>query len=187
MENASKALLIAGAILICILLIAVAMYVYNSANATIKAAGSQMSQQEKDMYNAKIKPYVGEGTKGSEVKSMIDNIISMNQENVGEQGKFIGITVGDITNYSSDTSLNTVASACQKASVYPMPSGETSVNPPSDADNTEDNVHNATQAMTKLKTKINSQKSYTVSATQVQGIYTWIDITEQSSSRPAGT
>ena len=50
MENASKALLIAGAILICILLIAIGMYIYNSANATIKSAASQMSQQEKDIY-----------------------------------------------------------------------------------------------------------------------------------------
>ena len=172
MENASKALLIAGAILICILLIAVAMYVYNSANATIKAAGSQMSQQEKDMYNAKIKPYVGEGILGSEVKSMIDNIISMNQENAGEQGKFIGITVGTVTNYKSDdhTHLDT---ACQNASVY----GEKD-----DADNTEDNVHDATQEMTKLKSKINSQKNYDITATQVQGIYTWINITETDPS-----
>ena len=176
MENASKALLIAGAILICILLIAVAMYVYNSANATIKAAGSQMSQQEKDMYNAKIKPYVGEGTKGSEVKSMIDNIISMNQENVGEQGKFIGIRVGtdEITNYHEETAL---ANACNAASVY---GGD------DDADNTEDNVHEATQAMTALKSKINSQKSYIVEAEQVQGIYTWINITEKGKNTPVG-
>ena len=178
MENASKALLIAGAILICILLIAVAMYVYNSANATIKAAGSQMSQQEKDMYNAKIKTYVGEVTKGSEVKSMIDNIISMNQENVGEQGKFIGIYVpsNGVTNYSGD-----VGKECAKASVYKK-DGVTAV---SGADNTEANVHDATTAMTALKTKINSQKSYTVSADMEQGIYTWITIKEYSA--PAGT
>ena len=81
MENASKALLIAGAILICILLIAIGMYIYNSANATIKSAASQMSQQEKDIYNAKVKPYVGDTIKGSEVISMIETIISMNQEN----------------------------------------------------------------------------------------------------------
>ena len=42
MENASKALLIAGAILICILLIAIGMYIYNSAQGTIKTAAGQM-------------------------------------------------------------------------------------------------------------------------------------------------
>ena len=41
MENASKALLIAGAILICILLIAIGMYIYNSANSTVDSAVSQ--------------------------------------------------------------------------------------------------------------------------------------------------
>ena len=91
MENASKALLIAGAILICILLIAIGMYIYNSANSTVDSAVSQMSQQEKDIYNAKVKSYLGDTIKGSEVKSMIDNIISMNQENVGKSGKFISI------------------------------------------------------------------------------------------------
>ena len=42
MENASKALIIAGAILISILLIAISMYIYNSAQGTIQNAGDKM-------------------------------------------------------------------------------------------------------------------------------------------------
>ena len=57
MENASKALLIAGAILICILLIAIGMYIYNSAQSTIQTAAGQMGQQDKEMYNSMIKKY----------------------------------------------------------------------------------------------------------------------------------
>ena len=172
MENASKALLIAGAILICILLIAVAMYIYNSANSTIKSAASQMSQQEKDIYNSKIKPYINDGVKGSEIKSMIDNIISMNQENVGEQGKFIGINVeaDKITDYTEQENL---LKACNDASVYDATSGSGT-----NGDNTEANVKAATQEMTKLKLKINSQKKYDVEATMSQGIYVWVKITE---------
>lgn len=148
MENASKALLIAGAILICILLIAVAMYIYNSANATIKAAGTQMSQQEKDIYNAKVKPYVNNGVKGSEVRSMLDEIISMNQGNVGEEGKFIGVQTGTIKNYSGK-----VGDDCADASVYEPNSGALK-----EGSNTEENVAKATKSMTELKSKINSQK-----------------------------
>ena len=172
MENASKALLIAGAILICILLIAVAMYIYNSANATIKSAGSKMSQQEKDIYNANIQSYVNNGVKGSEIKSMIDSIISQNQSNVGEEGKFIGVyTNGNISNYDRATNLS---SACNNASVYSNNDGSTI----DDGENNETNVQEATTEMKKLKAKINSQKNYDVEAKMSQGIYTWIIISE---------
>ncbi len=170
MENASKALLIAGAILICILLIAIGMYIYNSANATVDSAVSQMSQQEKDIYNAKVKSYLGDTVKGSEVKSMIDNIISMNQENVGKSGKFISVltygndTTGgldnkgkaeamtgaaNLTNYEKGSNLN---SACVGANFY------------DGGDNTSENVAKATAQMNTLKTKVNSAKNYKVTA-----------------------
>ena len=172
MENASKALLIAGAILICILLIAVAMYIYNSANATIKSAGSKMSQQEKDIYNANIQSYVNNGVKGSEVKSMIDSIISQNQSNVGEEGKFIGLyTNGTISNYNNGSKLR---SECEAASVYDATDGSKIVA----GENNETLVQNATKAMKELKSKINSQKNYNVDALMSQGIYTWIIVEE---------
>lgn len=163
MENASKALLIAGAILICILLIAIGMYIYNSANATVDSAVSQMSQQEKDIYNAKVKSYLGDTVKGSEVKSMIDNIISMNQENVGKSGKFISIEVNnklakfkgtltdgkDLTRYTAAEALST---ACADANFY------------DGGENTTAKVAAATAQMNTLKSKINSAKNYVVVA-----------------------
>lgn len=171
MENASKALLIAGAILICILLIAIGMYIYNSANATVDSAVSQMSQQEKDIYNAKVKSYLGDTVKGSEVKSMIDNIISMNQENVGKSGKFISIEVmGNFSKLSAanQTALSStkklqnfntsgsnggdLATACAAANFYDT------------GENTTANVAAATSQMTTLKSKINSAKNYKVVA-----------------------
>lgn len=164
MENASKALLIAGAILICILLIAIGMYIYNSANSTVDSAVSQMSQQEKDIYNAKVKTYLGDTIKGSEVKSMIDNIISMNQENVGKSGKFISIeTQGNVTNFKAATSgkakaltnYNTgkdLADKCAAANFY------------DNGENTTEAVAEATAQMTTLKSKINSAKNYEVVA-----------------------
>lgn len=171
MENASKALLIAGAILICILLIAIGMYIYNSANATVDSAVSQMSQQEKDIYNAKVRSYLGDTVKGSEVKSMIDNIISMNQENVGKSGKFITIEVMGslsqlsdenktalsatkaLTNYNTGnntTNGTTLAAKCKAANFY------------DDGENTSSAVAEATAQMNTLKSKINSSKNYKV-------------------------
>ena len=43
MENASKALIIAGAILISILIIAIGMYIYTNSESSIRNATSQMS------------------------------------------------------------------------------------------------------------------------------------------------
>ena len=94
MENASKALIIAGAILISILLIAISMYVYTSAQGTVTQAGAQMTAQEKDMYNAKINSYVG-NSKAIEAKNIGNNVAftgtgaptwSSNGTKIGDEG-----------------------------------------------------------------------------------------------------
>ena len=56
MENASKALLIAGAILIVILLIAIGMLVYNGAKSSIDKGISTMTATEKQIHNAQFEP-----------------------------------------------------------------------------------------------------------------------------------
>lgn len=75
MENASKALIIAGAILLSILLIAIGMYIYNSSAGTIQDAGSAISTYEKDSFNAQYESFEGQ-QQGSNVKSMISKMIS---------------------------------------------------------------------------------------------------------------
>lgn len=175
MENASKALLIAGAILICILLIAIGMYIYNSANATIKSAASQMSQQEKDIYNAKVKPYTGDTIKGSEVISMIETVISMNQENANQTGKFISIEATGIKNYK-ETDSTALVDTCKTCNFFGDGQGN----------NDEGNVKLATQQMTKLKSKINSSKKYQVEAEQEEGVIIKITITGDATSSGGG-
>ena len=59
-----------------------------------------LSQQEKDTYNSEVKAYLGDKIKGSEVKDLIDIIMSKNQENIGKSGKFISIKAGNIREYS---------------------------------------------------------------------------------------
>jgi hypothetical protein len=102
MENASKALLIAGAILICILLIGVGMMVYNGALDTINSGISKMNQQEKDMFNVSFTNYEGEKISGSNVRALISNVISNNSTNQDVDGKLVSITI-DGTNYEAKT------------------------------------------------------------------------------------
>lgn len=164
MENASKALLIAGAILICILLIAIGMYIYNSAQSTIQTAAGQMGQQDKEMYNSMIKKYVGNSKKGSDVKQMIEDVISQNSQYVNESGKFISIHVGTIAGYDSST----LESVTKAANVYENDSSE----------NTQDTIDAARDEYRVLKQKISAGKNYTVTESEKDGIIYAVTVTE---------
>lgn len=77
MENASKALIIAGAILLAILIIGLGMFIYNQAADTLD--GAQIDGQKVDSYNREFLQY--EGTKqGSQVKTLLNNIKSHNRK-----------------------------------------------------------------------------------------------------------
>ena len=75
MENASKALIIAGAILLAILLISLGIMIFGQAQDTVNNSG--MSQAELQSFNNKFIKY--EGTKtGSEAKALVNEVISSN-------------------------------------------------------------------------------------------------------------
>lgn len=75
MENASKALIIAGAILLSILIIGLAMFIYNSATETLDKSVSRMSEQEKQTHNQRFQKFAGAARSGSDVKSLVNEII----------------------------------------------------------------------------------------------------------------
>jgi len=91
MENASKALIIAGAILLSILLIAVGMYVYNSSIDPIQSAGSTISSYDKEAFNLKWEQYDGEQT-GTIVQKLIAKMLSNADEYKEEHRKLPGIS-----------------------------------------------------------------------------------------------
>lgn len=75
MENASKALIIAGAILLSIFLISLGIMIFNTAQDTTKNSG--MTQAQVSAFNNKFSKY--EGTiKGSEVRSLIQEVVASN-------------------------------------------------------------------------------------------------------------
>ena len=75
MENASQALIIAGAILLAILIIAIGMYIYNSATSNIYGALDNMSTQEIEAFNNQFEGYKGKQT-GSQVSALIGRLIA---------------------------------------------------------------------------------------------------------------
>ena len=83
MENASKALIIAGAILLSILIIAIGMYIYNSSQNSINEAGSQISAQEVQSFNQTWEMYEGVQS-GANVRSLISKMASNAKANEDE-------------------------------------------------------------------------------------------------------
>lgn len=82
MENASKALIIAGAILLAILLISLGIMIFNQAQDTVNNSG--MTQAEITTFNNKFLKY--EGTqKGSVVKSLVNEVIASNADSANPQ------------------------------------------------------------------------------------------------------
>ena len=80
MENATKALMIAGAVLLAIMLISVGLLIFNSSNNQMSDAVSQMDQQAKDQFNNKFQAFEGRQS-GSNVKTLITSVINNNIQN----------------------------------------------------------------------------------------------------------
>ncbi len=78
MENASKALIIAGAILISILLISIGILLINSAQDTANSGTIAMSSQAIQAFNSQFTEYEGSNKSSREVSQLLDTVISSN-------------------------------------------------------------------------------------------------------------
>ena len=100
MENASKALIIAGAILLSILIIALGMRIYNSSSSV--TGGADLSAQEISSHNAQFEAYEGR-QKGTQVKTLLNAIEKNNTEYTD---RTIEIDKGTITEIKSTTTYD---------------------------------------------------------------------------------
>ena len=82
MENASKALIIAGAILLAIVIISLGLIVVNNVRDTVDK--TNMSEQEIQAFNAKFTAYEGDNVSGSRVNTLIQQVIATNQASYNE-------------------------------------------------------------------------------------------------------
>lgn len=81
MENASKALLIAGSILIAILLIAMGVRVFNSTKGTSDQLEGTMQTTEVATFNNKFTVYFGSNKSAAQVKALANVVIANNAAN----------------------------------------------------------------------------------------------------------
>lgn len=99
MENASKALIIAGAILISIVLISIGMVIVGRAQGMFDRASTSMNQQEKQLFNAQFQSYEGRQS-GTQVKALITQIIASNNQYYEKEGETVTIEFEGITSSS---------------------------------------------------------------------------------------
>ena len=93
MENASKALIIAGAILLAILIITLGILVYRQAAGVVDS--NAMDEVAVSTFNEKFQQYAGENVRGTQVNSLISTVKQNNLSNEDDDSKQVEIT-GDI-------------------------------------------------------------------------------------------
>ena len=123
MENATKALIIAGAILISILIIALGVMVYNNASSSVSS--SDMTSTEIETYNQEFLQYLSDNMSANEVTSLVTKVQSHNEaEYTSGSNRYVQITVttiqnatnttnvyGNAYNYVSSTTVKTISSS----------------------------------------------------------------------------
>lgn len=101
MENASKALIIAGAILLAILIIGIGMVVYTRAASTL--TGTDMSEHQIAAYNSDFEAYEGGNVSGSDVRALVNKIVAHNRNNSNDASLIIQISEDGSTNNKTAT------------------------------------------------------------------------------------
>ena len=88
MENASKALIIAGAILLSILIISLGIFIFQQAKGAVNT--DSIDQMQVDAFNGKFDQYAGTKIRGAQVKALI-NAVNTNNNTTHYEGKKVEI------------------------------------------------------------------------------------------------
>ena len=103
MENASKALIIAGAILLSILIIGLGMFIYQKAAGAMDTGSIDAAKI--DAYNAKFEHYTGI-ISGSQARTLCNTIKTHNRNTAEDESQFVTIMLSDASNTSSNSATD---------------------------------------------------------------------------------
>ena len=108
MENASKALIIAGAILLAILIISLGIMIYNQASGVVN--NNAMNEVDISTFNNKFTQYEGTNVRGAQVKALVQQVVTNNISNSEDASRKVQINSTDVTSASSVKIGNNVIS-----------------------------------------------------------------------------
>lgn len=81
MENATKALLIAGSVLIAILLIAMGVRIFSSTSSTVESSEATMQATAITTFNTQFAGYLNKQLTASQASTLVQKIIASNAVN----------------------------------------------------------------------------------------------------------
>ena len=127
MENASKAVIISGAIILSILIIGLGMFIFQKANSATE--GADLSSQKVKAYNSVFEQYVGTQT-GINVKALLDEVRSHNLANASDASLNIDVqessqaaTTTPPTAAVTAATVNTIRAKIQNGKSYTVDFG----------------------------------------------------------------
>ena len=115
MENASKALIIAGAILLAILIIALGVYIFNQAKSSTNM--DELTNQQVQAHNNTFENYEG-SINGTQAKALIDAIRNNNQTMPDLGDISVTSNVVSMNNEKDNSKLADLKNAFQTTSKY---------------------------------------------------------------------
>lgn len=102
MENATKALIMAGAVLIAILIITAGILIFSSTNGVREQQKQVANMAEIEAYNDQFTKFCGNKVKGSQVKDLINYVKTYKARNNGEGPIVTGVD-GNVNPYKDYT------------------------------------------------------------------------------------
>ena len=103
MENASKALIIAGAILLAILIISLGIMIYQQASGVVN--NNSMTEVDVSTFNAKFEQYLGSNVRGAQVNALI-NTINTNNMSQDDDSKKVAVKVDNKSETKTNNAKN---------------------------------------------------------------------------------
>lgn len=125
MENATKALLIAAAVLIAILLISFGVYIINSTGDVINSSGDALGDLEISQFNKKFNSYAGNSKNGTTVKTLLQTVINHNRGETDDSRRVVVVLGTNTIITTGTTAVPTTFATGKKYDVVcePDPSG----------------------------------------------------------------
>ena len=106
MDNASKALIMAGAVLISIALVGVGVYIFSSTNTMVGGANKQLDDAAAQMTNSTLGQYAGTKVRGSTVKQLLEKVRISNTNDTLPIDVTVTLEDTDITNTLSTADIS---------------------------------------------------------------------------------
>ena len=103
MENATKALLIAAAVLVAILIISLGIGIFNTASEQAEGAGD-LTQYQIQTFNDKFRKYEGTNRTGADVNALLETVFSHNN---AQEGIDTCVSVSGASTISANNQLST--------------------------------------------------------------------------------